>query len=184
MAAVARKAIAGEFGDLPEWRLMLLLSGIGKEVVSAKVTAYSSRCPDGGGPRTRWGTRVRRGICAADPRHWGPGSVLWFGPPVEQMVMVEDTGGAIKGRHRFDISLGTNTAACRRFGVRRVSYIPLYQAPPSRNWGTKPKGWIPAVPPLLQALMPFVPAAAIGKDSTTVASLTMLPLDLTDSRRR
>jgi len=146
LAKVLRKAVAGEFGKLPDWWLSLLAQGLQAEVREARMTAYSSRCPDGGGPWTRWGTRVRNGICAADPRYWGPGSVIWVCDPVAQLLIVEDTGSAVKGRDRFDICLGSDAEACERFGVQRLPYVPLYVAEPRRNWGEKPDGWVPPAP--------------------------------------
>ncbi len=158
---VLKKMWSGEFGPQPTWRLALLYQGLQNEPRTAKVTAYSSRCPDGGGPWTRWGTRVRRGICAADSRYWGPGSVIWLGAPIESMLIVEDTGSAIKGPHRFDACFGADAAACSRFGVRRIDYVPLYIAPPKRRWATKPRGWLPPIPPIHQALQP-VKVDALG----------------------
>lgn len=154
LAKVICKAVAGEFGKLPDWWLSLLTQGLQSEVREARMTAYSSRCPDGGGSWTRWGTRVRNGICAADPRYWGPGSVIWVCDPVAQLLIVEDTGSAVKGRDRFDICLGSDAEACERFGVQRLQYIPLYVAEPRRNWGDKPDGWVPPAPP-------FVPPAFV-----------------------
>lgn len=152
LLSVARKMMAGEFGDQPQWRLSLLLKGLDEEPRSARLTAYSSRCPDGGGTGTRWGTRVRPGICAADPSYWGPGSVIWVCDPVAQILIVEDTGSAVKGQNRFDICLGDDAEACERFGVQRLSYIPLRVAPPQRSWGTCPSGWEPPAPPLSSLL--------------------------------
>jgi 3D (Asp-Asp-Asp) domain-containing protein len=154
LAKVICKAVAGEFGEFPEWRLSLLAQGLQSQPRQARLTAYSSRCPDGGGPWTRWGTRVRPGICAADPRYWGPGSVIWVCDPVAQLLIVEDTGSAVKGRDRFDICFGADAEACERFGVQRLQYVPLYVAEPRRNWGDKPDGWVPPAPP-------FVPPAFV-----------------------
>lgn len=152
LAGVIRKMWSGEFGDQPEWRLALLIQGLQHEPTTAKVTAYSTRCPDGAGPRTRWGTRVRRGICAADPRYWGPGSVVWVDAPLYNILIVEDTGSAIKGPHRFDVSFADDAAACRRFGVRKLTYVALHAVPPRRSWGTRPSSWTPPAPPLRQVL--------------------------------
>ena len=137
------------------------MTGLQNEPRKAKVTAYSSRCPDGGGPRTRWGTRVRRGICAADPRYWGPGSVIWMDEPINSVLIVEDTGSAIKGRDRFDVSFATDAAACRRFGVRRLTYVPLYVAAPTRRWGTKPANWAPPASAVHQVLRTVLPVEAV-----------------------
>ncbi len=149
---VVRKMWAGEFGDQPEWRLSLLVRGLREQPRTARVTAFSSRCADGGGPWTRWGTRVRRGICAADARYWGPGSVVWIDAPIEEMLIVEDTGSAIRGPNRFDICFGDDAAACSRFGVQQVQYIPLHVATPRAAWGNKPGDWSPPAVPVRQVL--------------------------------
>ena len=148
LPSVILKMMRGEFGRQPAWRLALLIQGLNQEPRVARMTAYSTRCVDGGGPRTRWGSPVRLGICAADPRHWGPGSVIWVDEPLYKMLIVEDTGGAVKGRDRFDISFADDARAARRFGVRRLQYIPLHIVPPRRNWGRKPADWTPPTPPL------------------------------------
>jgi len=152
------KTWRGDFGEQPEWRLSLLCQGLKHQPRKARCTAYSSNCSDGGGPTTRWGTRVRRGICAADARYWGPGSVIWMGAPIEAILIVEDTGSAVKGQHRFDISFGTDSAAASRFGVRTLEYIPLYVAPVKRAWSSKPRNWTPPAPPISQVLRPVAPA--------------------------
>jgi 3D (Asp-Asp-Asp) domain-containing protein len=144
---VVRKMWAGEFGQQPPWRLALLLQGLKHEPRTARATAYSSFCC-GGGTKTRWGTKPRPGICAADPRYWGPGSAIWVGEPVNSTLIVEDTGSAIKGPNRFDVCFGDDVAACYRFGVRDVQYVPLYRAPTKRRWPTKPADWTPPVQPI------------------------------------
>jgi 3D (Asp-Asp-Asp) domain-containing protein len=149
---VVRKTWAGEFGPQPEWRLSLLIQGLRNGPRVARMTAYSSNCPDGGGPHTRWGTRVRRGICAADPRYWGPGSVIWVDEPLYQTLVVEDTGSAVGGRDRFDICVGDSAGEASRFGVQHLTYVPLYVAPLRRNWGSKPDDWAPPVAPVQQVL--------------------------------
>ena len=154
---VVRRMWEGAYGKQPAWRLPLLVNGLRNAPRSVHLTAFSSRCADGGGPYTRWGTRVRTGICAADPEYWGPGSVVWIGSPVEAMLIVEDTGGAVHGRDRFDVSLGDDAEACSAFGVRMGTYVPLYVAPTRRDWGSKPAGWHPPILPLEQELV-AVPA--------------------------
>ncbi len=157
---VIQKLQAGEFGKQEAWRLPLLLRGLHEEPRTARLTAFSSRCPDGGGSGTRWGTRVREGICAADPRYWGPGSVIYVDEPVNLMLIVEDTGSAVRGRDRFDVCFGDDAGACADFGVQRGVYVPLYVVPPTRSWGTKPEGWHPPVLPLDKRLvLALCPAA-------------------------
>ncbi len=133
----------GKVTESREWVLPLLVRSLNRPMQQARITGYSSRCPDGGGPRTRWGTRVRRGICAADPRYWGPGSVIWMGEPVKQILIVEDTGGFIKGLNRFDVCTGDDPVAARNIGRRMANYVPLYRVPPTRRWGRKPADWHP-----------------------------------------
>jgi 3D (Asp-Asp-Asp) domain-containing protein len=157
---VIQKLQAGEFGKQEAWRLPLLLRGLHEEPRTARLTAFSSRCADGGGSGTRWGTRVREGICAADPRYWGPGSVIYLDEPVNMMLIVEDTGGAVRGRDRFDVCFGDDAEACSDFGVQSGVYVPLYMVPPTRSWGTKPEGWHPPILPLDKRLvLALCPAA-------------------------
>jgi 3D (Asp-Asp-Asp) domain-containing protein len=130
----------------PAWKLPLLLNGLTHDPVEAKLTGYCGRCSDGGGGKTRWGTRLRRGICAADPRYWGPGSVIWLGDPINEVVIVEDTGGAIKGPYRFDYCAQGNHDFCSEIGRRNTVCVPLLRVPPTSRWGTKPEGWQPPVP--------------------------------------
>lgn len=180
---VVKKMWSGVFGELPVWRLSLICEGLRHQPITARVTAYSSNCPDGGGSRTRWGSRVRYGICAADPRYWGPGSVIWMGAPIESMLIVEDTGSAVKGQHRFDVCFGADAAACSRFGVRRLEYIPLYRAPVTRRWSTKPAGWTPPAPPISQWLAPVQPqlpsAATVLASATSQLPQALPPADET-----
>lgn len=160
LLSLVRKEAAGAFGDQPSWRLPLMLKGLSQSPAIARCTAFSSRCPDGGGTRTRWGTRVRTGICAADRRYWGPGTVLWFGPPVNSVLIVEDTGSAVRGRNRFDVCFGDDAAACERFGVRRATYYPLHVVPPRSRWGTRPHDWRPPAGSLTQLLAKLRPEPA------------------------
>ncbi len=146
LAEVVRAVEAGERGVQPAWKLPMLRNGLAvKPVLTARVTAYSWKDPDGGGKRNRWGARIRWGTVAADPRYWGPGSVIWMGPPVNMTLIVEDTGGAIKGPHRFDVCVDADRAFSRWFGYRKVQYVPLHREVPRRRWGTKPADWHPPV---------------------------------------
>jgi 3D (Asp-Asp-Asp) domain-containing protein len=136
---------SGKLQEKREWVLPMLVAGLDEPMQQARITAYSTRCADGGGPRTRWGTKVRVGECAADPRYWGPGSVIWIGDPVNQVMIIEDTGSAIKGPHRFDVSTGNDAAAARRIGVRRANYVVLHKVAPRRSWGACPADWHPPI---------------------------------------
>ena len=88
---------------------------------TAKVSAYCSACSS---TRCSTGKRLTIGTVAADPRYHPIGTKIKFGAPINAVLTVADTGGAIKGRDRFDRSYGV----CRkcsgdlRWGVRRVAY--------------------------------------------------------------
>ncbi|MEA3403752.1 MAG: 3D domain-containing protein [Armatimonadota bacterium] len=142
---VVRSVLAGERGKQPDWKLPMVVNGLRKEPQQCMITAYCSKCCDGGGRYTRWGSPVRRGICAADPDYWGPGSVIWIGAPVNEVLIVEDTGGAIQGPHRFDVCMEGAHYMCREIGYSETIYVPLHRVPPKAHWGQKPRGWHPPV---------------------------------------
>jgi len=144
LGLVVGRIMAGEAGQQPAWKLPMLANGLRKQPLTCTITAYCERCPDGGGRRTRWDSPIRRGIVAADPRYWGPGSVVWIGGPINETLVVEDTGSAIKGPNRFDVCATGNHQLCRTVGkLAHVTYVPLYRVPVQRSWGQKPKGWQP-----------------------------------------
>ncbi|MGI5818784.1 MAG: 3D domain-containing protein [Armatimonadota bacterium] len=144
LAPVVERVLKNNWRAQPEWKLPMLVNGLNKEPENCKITAYCSQCFDAGS-RTRWGSPVRRGIAAADPKYWGPGSVVWIGPPVNEVVVIEDTGGAIKGPHRFDVCMEGSHDMCYEIGVRTTTYVPLHRVPPTSRWGTKPADWEPPV---------------------------------------
>jgi 3D (Asp-Asp-Asp) domain-containing protein len=145
LADVVRRVIAGETGEQPPWKLPMLVNGLRKGPLDATITAYTEMDP-GCTTRTAWGSRVRRGIVAADRRYWGPGSVVWIGPPISETLIVEDVGSAIKGPHRFDVCLPGDLDGARAIGLQRhITYIPLHREPPRRRWSAKPKEWHPPV---------------------------------------
>jgi len=135
--------LSGQAGQQPAWKLPMLVNALQKTPISCTITGYSSACPDCGGLYTRWGSRIRWGICAADPAYWGPGSVIWMGPPINTVLIVEDTGGAIKGAHRFDVCCEGRPEMIKQIGTSRSTYVPLYRTPRRENWGTKPANWHP-----------------------------------------
>ncbi len=145
LTPIIRGILRGEYGEQPAWKLPMLVNGLRKEPKTATISAYCSQCCDGGGRYTRWGSPVRRGICAADPDYWGPGSVIWVGPPVNEVLIVEDTGGAIQGPHRFDVCMEGAHEMCREIGISETIYVPLHRVPPRKRWGEKPEGWEPPV---------------------------------------
>ncbi len=144
LSDVIERVFENNWRAQPDWKLPMLVNGLTKEPEDCKITAYCSECFDAGNT-TRWGSHVRRGIAAADPRYWGPGSVVWIGPPVDEVVIIEDTGGAIKGPHRFDVCMEGSHDMCAQIGVRTTTYVPLHRVPPTSRWGAKPAGWEPPV---------------------------------------
>jgi 3D (Asp-Asp-Asp) domain-containing protein len=150
---VIKRIITGQAGEQPAWKLLLLLQGLGASPLTSKCTTYCELDHDGGGSHTRWGTHVRRGICAADPRYWGPGSVVYVGAPVDEVLIVEDTGSAIKGPDRFDICVTGHHDLCNRWGCFNTPYVPLYRAPVRGSWSDKPAAWHPPVPSLTRELL-------------------------------
>lgn len=155
LVPVIKRIVSGRAGKQPEWKLPMVLNGLRKQPLMAKCTTYCEKCPDGGGLYTRWGTHIRRGIAAADPRYWGPGSVIYVGPPVDEVLIIEDTGSKIRGPHRFDICVTGHHALCRLWGTFKTVYVPLYRTAPRRRWGVKPAGWHPPVWPLTAELVQF-----------------------------
>ncbi len=143
LVPVVTRILDGRSGEQPPWKLPMVLNGLKKDPLPARCTTYCERCPDGGGIHTRWGSRIRRGVVAADPRYWGPGSVIYMGPPVDEVLIVEDTGSAIRGPNRFDVCVTGHHALCRRWGSFKATYVPLFRTDPTRRWGTKPAGWHP-----------------------------------------
>lgn len=137
--------LKGVYGPQPAWKLPMLIAGLAQKPADAVITAYCELDRDGGGCHTRWGTHVRRGICAADPRYYGPGSVIWIGAPVNESLIVEDTGSAIKGENRFDVCVTGHHELCDEMGKRHVPFIVLYRVPPRSSWGDKPEGWEPPI---------------------------------------
>ncbi|MGF1500191.1 MAG: MltA domain-containing protein [Paracoccaceae bacterium] len=88
--------------------------------------------PDDAGPIGAAGLPLSAGVsAAADPAHHPAGSLLWIegenppgpgteGGPVRRLVLVQDTGSAIKGPARLDLFLGSGTEAGARAGALRA----------------------------------------------------------------
>lgn len=139
----------------PAWKRTLVWLALNNKPRAAHVTAFCHQC---GGQRTRWGTVVRPGIAAADPAFWGPGSVVWVGPPVDHILIVEDIGPAVKGLDRFDVCVSTEHGACTEIGQRsNVAYVELYRSKPRARWGRRPADWQPPMPFEPFPLLPRVP---------------------------
>lgn len=66
-----------------------------------------------GGAFSALGTRLRLGDAAADPRFYRLGSYAWLNGEKFHLV---DTGGAIKGKNRFDIFSGSSQARASSLG--------------------------------------------------------------------
>ena len=94
------------------------------EVAVAKVTAYTADCKGCIGI-TRDGTvaESHKRILAADPRYYPMGTKveLTFPDGDVEVYTVRDTGGAIKGRGRFDMLVRTETFAVK-WGVQHLKF--------------------------------------------------------------
>lgn len=87
---------------------------------TAVCTSYCSKCS---GSVTYSGRQLTAGMCAADLRYHKLGTRIRFGPPVNRTLTVEDKGGMVKGRDRFDVAQGiVGKCGCLKFGRRRVAY--------------------------------------------------------------
>lgn len=90
----------------------------------AKVTAYTADC-EGCSGITKDGTvaESHKRILAADPRYYPMGTrvELTFPDGDVAVYTVRDTGGAIKGKGRFDMLVRTERFAMK-WGVKRVKF--------------------------------------------------------------
>jgi 3D (Asp-Asp-Asp) domain-containing protein len=162
LVSVARRILSRGAGEQPPWKLPMVLNGLSRSPEGARCTTYCELDADGGGRGTRWGTRLRRGIVAADPRYWGPGSVVYIGPPVDEVLIVEDTGSAVRGQYRFDVCVTGHHGLCSEWGRFRPVCVPLYWTCPRRHWARKPAAWQPPAwgltPRLVEATCTRAPA--------------------------
>jgi 3D (Asp-Asp-Asp) domain-containing protein len=98
----------------PQWKRDAVGVALSGEAASftARVTAYCAGHPDvdpaGGEFATTSGRTPRRGLCAADWRHYPNGTVLFLGPPFRELSVVADTGGAVKGPRHLDYCTTTH----------------------------------------------------------------------------
>jgi len=94
------------------------------ETEVAKVTAYTADCKGCIGI-TRDGTLAEshKRILAADPRYYPMGTKveLTFPDGDVEVYTVRDTGGAIKGRGRFDMLVRTERFAVK-WGVKHIKF--------------------------------------------------------------
>lgn len=108
-----------------------------KESFIAKVTAYTpfaeSTGKSHGHPAfgiTRSGWKAGQGTCAVDTRYWPLGTVFYI--EGYGFCVAADTGGAIKGRNRFDAYIAIpgneklSVQVARQWGVRNVKVHVLY----------------------------------------------------------
>ena len=100
---------------------------------TAKVSAYCRGCDSSG--VTRSGKKfkdIKYAFCAADKAYWKPGTKIYF-PVLKKHYIIEDTGSAIKGKHRFDLFIGNHTKCkCNSFGIKRLQYQVVYIS--KRGW--------------------------------------------------
>lgn len=108
-----------------------------RETFVGKVTAYTpfaeSTGKSPGHPLfgvTRSGWIVGQGTCAVDTRYWPLGTVFYI--EGYGFCVAADTGGAIKGRNRFDAYIAIpgneelSVKVARQWGVRNVKVHVLY----------------------------------------------------------
>jgi 3D (Asp-Asp-Asp) domain-containing protein len=83
---------------------------------TARVTAYCSACNTPRHSDTGRYGRLKKGDIAADPRYWKAGTRIYI--EGIGVCRVRDTGGAIKGRNRFDVYLGRKAhCPCNKWGA-------------------------------------------------------------------
>ncbi len=135
--AYLAKALADP--GLNPWKRELLTSacsGPGVVAHTATMTSYCSACHDWPVLETATERGLHPHCAAADRSYWriAPHSqrraVIWadipdaWGGP--RLITLNDTGGAIRGPHRFDICRGTvSTCRCNAWGRRHITYIAL-----------------------------------------------------------
>ena len=110
----------------------------------------------GGGFTTAWGINLNDSyfyhhIVAADRKYWGAGSIVYIKAIKDskgnviwpqddspgRLMVVCDTGSAIKGPYRFDISVINQWPRYREYdGHWKIEVIPIYRTPVQRRgWG-------------------------------------------------
>lgn len=102
----------------------------------AYVTAYCNGCDPSGITRSgKKFSKINYSFCAADPRYWKPGTVLHFGAPINANCTIEDTGGVVKGRDRFDFyKRGSckQKSGCYGWKNPKIPYTVVKRG--TRNW--------------------------------------------------
>jgi len=111
--------------------------------IKAVVTAYTPYAESTGKTPdhplfnvTKSGFRGGGGICAADTRYWPLGTVLYVSGLGACVVL--DTGGAIKGKYRFDYYIPGDeqsaVRAARKWGRRNTTVYVLYKPAQPITW--------------------------------------------------
>jgi len=125
--------------DLNPWKRQVIADALARPytVRTATCTSYCSVCHDYYPDITCKGETLKPYCAAADPRYWkiarrdARKAVVWMDIPKSwggpRLVTLNDRGGAIKGRDRFDICQGmVGECRCNSWGVRRgVRYVAL-----------------------------------------------------------
>jgi hypothetical protein len=133
----ARDALANP--DLNEWKREAINGALARPytIRRATCTSYCTECHDWPRDETCKGERLQPYCAAADPGHWQIArrgrrrAVIWCDIPAEwggpRLVTLNDRGGAIRGRDRFDLCQGrVGSCSCDEWGVRRgVRYVAL-----------------------------------------------------------
>jgi hypothetical protein len=135
-AAWATAALARE--GLNPWKREAITAALSRPytIRRATFTSYCSVCHDYYPDITCKGEGLKPYCAAADPAHWSIArstarkAVVWVDIPVRwggpRLLTLNDVGGAIKGRDRFDLCQGmVGSCSCNDWGVRGVRYVAL-----------------------------------------------------------
>jgi 3D (Asp-Asp-Asp) domain-containing protein len=136
-AAWATAALARE--GLNPWKREAIEAALARPytIRTATCTSYCSSCHDWPKLETSTEPGLHRYCAAADRRYWRLAphrqrvAVVWVDIPRAwggpRLLTLNDVGGAIKGRDRFDLCQGmVSECRCESWGVRRgVRYVAL-----------------------------------------------------------
>lgn len=124
--------------DLNPWKRELLTAALAEPytIRRATCTSYCSVCHDYYPDITCKGESLKPYCAAADPAHWRiarsgqHAAVVWVDIPRAwcgpRLITLNDVGGAIKGRDRFDLCQGmVGKCTCNAWGKRGVRYVAL-----------------------------------------------------------
>lgn len=124
---------------LDPWKGTLLRDALAAgrtDIRQAVVTSYCTACHDWPVLETSTERGLHPHCAAADPRYWTirphkqRAGVIWLDLPAAaggpRLITLNDVGGAIKGRDRFDWCRGNvSRCTCNGWGKRPVYYIAL-----------------------------------------------------------